>query len=94
MDKNFRIGFSIETKFSKSLDFILSSIDLGDPCVEDSTDYNTCTGNGKCERKQNNNNQWISECKCYSDFTGEKCQAYDYCNYKHEVILEHSFLHN
>jgi hypothetical protein len=85
MDKNFRIGFSIETKFSKSLDFTLSSIDLGDPCVEDSTDYNTCSGgNGTCIRELDNN-QWISKCDCKHEYTGEKCQVFNYCNYNHVV---------
>ena len=89
MDTHFRIGFAIETKYSKSIKFSFESIDFGDPCVGDDTIYNTCTNHGTCVRNVEDG-KLSHKCDCEPDYLGVACQALNYCKFKHEVSHRHN----
>ncbi len=84
MDTYFRVAFVVENKSDSkesAAQFTLKSIDLGDPCVNDETIYNTCTDRGECIRLGVND----YKCECEYGFFLKVCEGIDYCQYKHDV---------
>jgi hypothetical protein len=92
MKTPFRVGFKVVSKLNPNKDtapkFKLHKIDLGDPCVFENTDDNSCMGHGICMRNGPVNNY---TCKCDPGYRDKSCQLTDFCNFKQKVRFKSEF---
>ncbi|XP_054162219.1 uncharacterized protein LOC128960173 [Oppia nitens] len=83
-DNYFRVGFVFDnyTDINSNNEIILSSIDLGDSCVNNSLIRYNCDKRGICQPKSSTH----SQCNCYNDYDGDNCQYDNNCNIGVKII--------